>query len=109
MIRIAYALLLVPAVALAQQRVECPVTLAAGAVTVTAPNGWTGGTSTSALRLAGAGMMAGPLESMTDLAPYESRVASRGSVATWRFAAGGEKWLTCGYGSGVEIARRLAR
>lgn len=62
---------LLPGAALASSETACPASLPAESLQVRAPDGWTG-YSPSILRLSGAGMMAGPPQSMTYLVPDKS-------------------------------------
>lgn len=98
----AFILMFLPMVAIGAERVACPAVLPAEAITVRAPAGWTSVT-TSFTRLTGAGMMAGPPESMAELKPdTRDRMNPR-----WTFAPEYEKWMTCGYGSALQISKRL--
>jgi hypothetical protein len=49
------------------------------------------------MRVTGFGMMAGPPESMTSLVPADAKEGKGRGASTWRFEAGGEKWLHCAY------------
>lgn len=99
----ALILALLPVAAIGAEPVTCPPELPAGSVAVHAPAGWSV-FPPDRVTLTGAGMMAGPPESMTDLAPTK---ADR-TVVTWTFTDRGEKWLTCSYGSrDVRISKRL--
>lgn len=94
----------VPTVA-AEPAISCPATLAADAVTVRPPKGWTG--SFPALkRLTEGGVMSGPPEGMGYLVPARSKSTSMKTVLTFSFEPGEEKWLWCQYG-GVQLSRRL--
>lgn len=101
-------LALLPGAALASSETACPASLPAETLQVRAPDGWTG-YSPSILRLSGAGMMAGPPQSMTYLVPDKSARTKWGSVTTWSFAGQTEKWLYCFYSgsSSIQISRRL--
>lgn len=95
--------------AAADDGASCPLVLPRTTVEVQAPNGWTG-YSPSIVRLTGYGMMAGPPASMTYLVPSGSKKLKNGSVTTWLFTRGEERWMYCTYdGSGaIQISRRLA-
>lgn len=97
-----------PLVAAAQQKTSCPLVLPKETVTVNAPAGWRG-YSSSIVRLTGFGMMAGPPESMTYLVPWDSKKHRQGSTSTWKFAGGDEKWLYCTYdgSAAIQISKRL--
>lgn len=101
------AIAALPMIAAAQTE-SCPLTLPAEALTVRAPAGWTGYTP-SFVRLTGYGMMAGPPESMTYLAPPGSRKLKGSVAASWRFGGGDEKWLYCTYDSSstIQISKRM--
>ena len=90
---------------------ECPLTLPAGLVSVRAPGGWVGGPSQTFVRLTEFGMMAGPPESMTYLAPSPGKSGKGGEASAWEFAAGDEKWLYCRYGgtNAIQISKQLDR
>lgn len=95
-----------PAVALAQQ-VSCPLTLSEGSIKVErAPAGWHGFSRLA--RLQSAGMMYGHPSQFGYLIPSDSKKLKGGTVDTWEFRAGDEKWLWCGYGSEViQLAKRM--
>ena len=93
----------------ANETIACPLVLPKTTVDVKAPTGWTG-YSPTIVRLTGYGMMAGPPDSMTYLEPSGSKKLKNGSVSTWLFSKGEERWMYCTYdGSGaIQISRRLA-
>lgn len=101
-------LALLPAAAIAGQKVSCPLVLPKETVSVQAPAGWRG-YSSSIVRLTGFGMMGGPPESMTYLVPADSSRHKGGGASVWRFAAGEEKWIHCTYdgGAAIQISKRL--
>lgn len=89
--------------------IACPLILPKTSVGVKAPTGWTG-YSPAIVRLTGYGMMAGPPDSMTYLVPSESKKLKDGSVSTWLFSKGEERWMYCTYDASgaIQISRRLA-
>jgi hypothetical protein len=97
----------VPALAFGQ-KASCPITLPQGSVAVVrAPQGWLG-FSPSLARIDGAGMMSGPPKEIGYLVPSGTRKTQRGTISTWTFSAGEEKWLYCSYGtSAVQIGKRM--
>lgn len=97
-----------PLAAVAAQKTSCPLVLQKETVTVHAPAGWQG-YSSSIMRLTGYGMMAGPPESMTYLVPADSKKQNGINKTAWSFEGGGEKWLYCTYdgSSAIQISRRL--
>lgn len=99
---------LAPCPAVAMPDLACPASLPAEALLVRAPDGWTGH-SPSIMRLSGAGMMAGPPESMTYLVPDNTKRVKGGTVSTWSFVEQSERWLYCFYSgsSSIQISRRL--
>ena len=64
-------------------------------------------------RLSTAGVLAGPFDGAGYLAPEKSQVRKDGEsqhfTQAWdlQTPANGEKWLYCGYGSGLELYKRL--
>lgn len=106
--RAAIVMLTLPLMAVAQQKISCPLVLPKETVTITAPSGWRG-YSSSLLRLSSFGMMAGPPESMTYLVPSGGNQGKRGGTNTWTFASGAEKWLYCAYdnSAAIQISKRL--
>lgn len=103
------ALLWLVALPAAAETVSCPPVLPREAITIHAPVGWKG-YSSSIIRLTGYGMMAGPPESLADLVPWGSRKLKGGATSTWKFGAGDEKWLYCTYdgSAAIQISKRLS-
>jgi hypothetical protein len=99
--------LLAPGLA-AAQTVSCPLTLPEDAVAVARPPaGWIAGPP-SLVRLQGGGVMRGHPSGIGYLVPASQKKVKGGTVATFRFDAGEEKWLWCEYGASVaQIARRM--
>jgi hypothetical protein len=92
------------AAAVAAPAVYCPLTLPRATVTVMAPQGWSGYTPPSLVRLTGFGLMAGPPATMSYLVPLSS---TKGKT-TWRIGEG-PRWLYCTYdhGTAIQISRPL--
>jgi hypothetical protein len=107
MMRALILALLTPAVAVAQT-VSCPLTLEEGSIVVARPPaGWLG-TSPSLARLTAGGVMRGHPTLMQYLVPNGSRKVKGGSVISWEFDAGDEKWLWCSYGTNaLQVAKRM--
>lgn len=95
--------------AAADEAHTCPLVLPRTTVEVKPPVGWTG-YSPSIVRLTGYGMMAGPPDSMTYLVPSGSKKLKDGSISTWLFSKGEERWVYCTYddSGAIQISRRLA-
>lgn len=87
----------------------CPLVLPRTTVEIKPPIGWTG-YSPAIVRLTGYGMMAGPPDSMTYLVPSGSKKLKDGSVSTWLFSKGEERWMYCTYddSGAIQISKRLA-
>jgi hypothetical protein len=100
-------MLTVPVLAGAQS-VSCPLLLNEGAVEVPRPPpGWVG-SSPGQARLTGGGVMSGHPKLMNYLKPADVKKVKAGSITTWLFTAGEERWLYCAYGStSIQIAKRL--
>lgn len=95
--------------AAANQAATCPLVLPKTTVEVNPPSGWTG-YSPAIVRLTGYGMMAGPPDTMTYLRPSGAKKQKNGSVSTWLFSKGEERWMYCTYddSGAIQISRRLA-
>lgn len=96
---------LLVSVAAVSATASCPLTLPRDTVTVHAPDGWRGYTPPEFVRLTGFGLMAGPPETLSYLAPVKSAKA----VTTWQLDAATPRWLYCTYdhGAAIQIARPL--
>lgn len=86
----------------------CPLTLPVEAVAIRAPPGWIGHNS-DFVRLTGAGMMAGPPETLSYLVPSTSKKIKGGGTSTWDFERTRQKWLFCLYdnSAAIQISRQL--
>lgn len=84
--------------------VSCPMTLPREAVTVRGPAGWSGYVPPEFVRLTGFGLLAGPPNTLSYLAPIKSTK----DVITWRVGEG-PRWLFCTYdgSAAIQIARPL--
>ena len=101
------AILLALAATPAAEPLSCPLTLAAEALTVRAPSGWYGSAPTF-LRLQGGAVMRGHPDKEGYLVPNGIRKIKGGTVQTYAFDAGEERWLWCAYGAGSpQLAKRL--
>lgn len=102
------ALILVLAATPAAETVSCPLTLPAEALTVRAPQGWYGSAPTF-LRLQGGAVMRGHPDMEGYLVPDQTKKIAGGSVQTFIFDAGEERWLWCAYGIGSpQLDKRLS-
>ncbi len=101
--------LALPALSMAAETAECPLTLPGESVMVFAPDGWTGGQSKMSMALTEFGMMAGAPETKNYLRAKESKTVKLVTHATWRFEPAQEKWLFCRYGfsNAFQISKRL--
>ena len=87
--------------------VSCPLTLPADALTVRAPTGWHG-SSPMLLRLTGGAVIRGHPDGLGYLVPFKSTLSKQGSIQTFVFEPGEERWLWCSYGRGSpQLAKRL--
>lgn len=101
-------LILALAATSAAETVSCPLILPAEALTVRAPPGWYGSAPTF-LRLQGGAVMRGHPDKEGYLVPSRTNKIKGGSVQTFIFDVGEERWLWCAYGNGSpQLSRKLS-
>lgn len=100
-------ILLLALAATSADPIFCPTTLPSEALTVRAPPGWHGSAPTF-LRLQGGAVMRGHPDKEGYLVPNGSKRIKGGTVQTYIFDEGEERWLWCAYGAGSpQLAKRL--
>ena len=89
--------------ATAEAPIECPPALSEKSISVTSPNSSWRPYVPYAMKLTGAGFMAGAPETLTELKPSFIKESKLRTVAQWNFVGTypDGKWLSCSYGGGT--------
>lgn len=92
------------------EEVHCPESISVKQTLAKQEPGWKEGTSDTPIRLAGVTFLDGPPEQKASLVNEEEGVMNGKQIATWRFGAKSQIWLSCRYsGSTIVLSRALPK